>query len=33
MRVGKLQNGKVIGGDEITGAVIKGGGYRVVDWI
>ena len=33
VRVGKLKNGKVAGGDEITGEMIKGGGDRVVDWI
>ena len=32
MRVGKLKNGKVTGKDEITGDIIKGGGYRVMDW-
>ena len=33
VRVGKLKNGKVAGGDEITGEMIKGGGDRMVDWI
>ena len=33
MRVGKLENGKAAGKDEITGEMIKGGGDRVVDWI
>ena len=33
MRVGKLQNGKVAGGDEITGEMVKGGGDRVEYWI
>ena len=33
MRVGKLENGKAIGKDEITREMIKGGGNRVVDWI
>ena len=31
VRVGKLKNAKVVGGDEITGKMIKGGGDRVVD--
>ena len=31
VRVGKLKNGKVAGGDEITGEKIKGGGDRGVD--
>ena len=29
--VGKLKNEKVVGKDEITEEMIKGGGYRVVD--
>ena len=29
VRVGKLKNGK----DEVAGEMIKGGGYRVVNWI
>ena len=33
VRVGKLNNGKAAGKDEITGEIIKGGGNRVVDWI
>ena len=33
MRVRKLKNGKIAGGDEITGEIIKGGGDRVVDWM
>ena len=33
VRVGKLKNGKAAGKDEITGEMIKGRGYRVVDWI
>ena len=33
MRVGKLENGKAIGKDEITREMIKGGSNRVVDWI
>ena len=33
MRVGKLNNGKATGKDEITGEMIKCGGDRVVDWI
>ena len=33
VRVGKLKNGKVVGKDEITGEMIKGGGDKVVDWI
>ena len=32
-RVRKLKNGKAAGMDEVTGEMIKGGGYRVVDWI
>ena len=32
MRVGKLENGKAAGKDEITGEIIKGGSDRVVDW-
>ena len=31
--MGKLKNVKAIGKDEITGEMIKGGVYRVVDWI
>ena len=33
VRVSKLNNGKATCKDEITGAMIKGGGDRVVDWI
>ena len=33
VREGKLKNGKASGKDEITGEMVKGGGYRVVDWI
>ena len=33
IRVGKLKNGKAAGKDEVTGEMIKGGGYRVVDLI
>ena len=33
MRVGKLENGKATGKDEITGKMIKGEGNKVVDWI
>ena len=33
MRVGKLKNRKASGKDEITGELIKGGGYWVVNWI
>ena len=33
VRVGKLKNGKATGKDEITGEMIKSGGYRLVDWI
>ena len=33
MRVGKLENGKAAGKDEITGEMIKGGGEGLVDWI
>ena len=33
MRVGKLNNGKEAGKDDITGGVIKSEGGRVVDWI
>ena len=31
VRVGKLENGKAGGKDEITGEIIKGGGNRLVD--
>ena len=33
VRVGRFKNGKAAGKDEITGEIIKGGGYEVVDWI
>ena len=33
VRVGKLKNEKAAGCDKITGEMIKGGGYRVVDCI
>ena len=33
VKVGKLQNGKAAGKDEVTGELIKGGGHRVLDWI
>ena len=33
VRVGKLNNGMAAGKGEITGEMIKGGGYRVVYWI
>ena len=33
VRVGKLKSGKAAGKDEITGEMIKDGGYRVVDLI
>ena len=31
--MGKLENGKAAGKDEIKGEMIKGGGDRVLDWI
>ena len=31
VKVGKLNNGKAAGKDEITGEIIKGGGNSVVD--
>ena len=33
MSVGKLENGKAVGKDEITGETIKGMCDKVVDWI
>ena len=33
VRMGKLKNRTVAGEDEVTGEIIKGGDYRVVDWI
>ena len=33
MRMWRLDNGKAADKDEITGEMMKGGGYRVVDWI
>ena len=33
VRLGKLNNGKAAGKNEITGEMIKGGGDRVVDWM
>ena len=33
VRVGKLENGKAVGKDYITGEMIKGGCEKVVDWI
>ena len=33
MRVDKLNNGKVVGKDEITGEMIKGGSDSLVDWV
>ena len=33
VRLVKLKNGKAAGKDEISGAMIKGGGDRVLDWI
>ena len=33
VRVRKIENGKAIGKDEVTGEMIKGGGERMVDWI
>ena len=33
VRVGKLKNGKAAGKDEVTGEMVKGGNYMVVDWI
>ena len=32
VRVGKLQNEKATGKDELTGEMIKGGGEKMVDW-
>ena len=33
VRVEELTNGRAVGGDEITGEMITGGGDRVLDWI
>ena len=33
VREGKLRDGKAAGRDEVTGEMIKGGGYMVVDWV
>ena len=33
VRVGKLRNRKASGKDDVTGEILKGGGYMVLDWI